>query len=211
MRHDLLDGPCFIARNYSKQVCASYAISPPTKGPGNLGTAAICLCYLHPVQGYARCFTLILGHGSLLFRVSEGSSRGSPGSGCRPMTSPIHGLTMVDPGCAEDPSGLVTHLVCLLQGVWACNARPVCGALIDSTSTLSRSPIVELAQGQTITTYICGAFRPICAAHNAWYCGQSFASCLPRGQRRGRLPLARFPPSATALLCHAGLVPPCTA
>ena len=35
-------------------------------------------------------------------------------------------------------------------------------------------------------------------------------ACL-EGNSYSRLPLARFPPSATALLCHAGMVPPRTA
>lgn len=71
VRHDLLDEQCFIARDYPKQVCTHYAISPPTRGSSEPWDCSNLSMVLQQVRGYARRFTLILGHRTLLFGLSS--------------------------------------------------------------------------------------------------------------------------------------------
>lgn len=67
VRHDLLDEQCFIARNYPEQCVRLMLLVLQQEVPRNLGTAAGYQWCLQQVRGYARRFTLILGHRTLLF------------------------------------------------------------------------------------------------------------------------------------------------
>lgn len=126
---------------------------------------------------------------------SEGSNPGSPGLASPNDGAPIHGLSLVDPGCAEDPSYLVMHSVCLLQG----DGLTVYHVRQSLHGFMAKSLSLTYEVPSSLGLYVIPTMLVIAANHSP-----RPRVCL-EGNSERCLPLARFPPSATALLCHAWL------